>query len=333
MNKHLVIAFFLFICFFFSIISCTEEAAESKRKIFESVRDTTVIKDPDYFFFVGNGGTYTGIYKYDFTNDSYGIFWSARNEIVVKLLYSNDLQYIYFLTARSFGIRNGISYISNLKLYRLITDKSLVEFVADIGDAIQIYTYWEGIDFRIQFTSFDLRVATYINRTNQIYSPFGKLIQQTVDVFDFIKNGYPGFEIPGSSSKSPSGRSGFIQKEDSLFFESIPSKKRYFVDTVKASINKIVWNGNEHYAFISTSSENANENEAGSVLIAYNIVDNKLEHEWTSEAKINFFNTETYLIFDLVNEGKSSVNIYNYKKAIDLKKVTLRNGCGVTGIP
>ena len=118
-----------------------------------------------------------------------------------------------------------------------------------------------------------------------------------------------------------------------MFFESIPSKKRYFVDTVKASINKIVWNGNEHYAFISTSSENANENEAGSVLIAYNIVDNKLEHEWTSEAKINFFNTETYLIFDLVNEGKSSVNIYNYKKAIDLKKVTLRNGCGVTGIP
>ncbi len=333
MNNRLVITFILFICIFFSIISCTEEAAESKREIFEPVRDTSIIGDPDHFFFVGNGGTYTGIYKYDFVNDSYGIFWSARNEIVVKLLYSDDLQYIYFLTARSFGIRNGISYINNVKIYRLITDKSLVEFVADIGNAIQIYTYWEGIDFRIQFTSFDLRVATYINRTNQIYSPFGKLIQQTVDIFDFIKNGYPGFEIPGSSSKSPSGRSGFIQKEDSLFFEIIPSKKRYFVDTIRSSINKIVWNGDEHNAFITTSSENANDNETGSILIAYNTIDNKPEREWTSEAKINFFHTSTYLIFDLLNEGKSSVNIYDYKKAIDLKKITLRNGCGVTGIP
>jgi len=333
MNNRLVITFILFICIFFSIISCTEEAAESKREIFEPVRDTSIIGDPDHFFFVGNGGTYTGIYKYDFVNDSYGIFWSARNEIVVKLLYSDDLQYIYFLTARSFGIRNGISYINNVKIYRLITDKSLVEFVADIGDAIQIYTYWEGIDFRIQFTSFDLRVATYINRTNQIYSPFGKLIQQTVDIFDFIKNGYPGFEIPGSSSKSPSGRSGFIQKEDSLFFEIIPSKKRYFVDTIRSSINKIVWNGDEHNAFITTSSENANDNETGSILIAYNTIDNKPEREWTSEVKINFFHTSTYLIFDLLNEGKSSVNIYDYKKAIDLKKITLRNGCGVTGIP
>jgi len=333
MNNRLVITFILFICIFFSIISCTEEAAESKREIFEPVRDTSIIGDPDHFFFVGNGGTYTGIYKYDFVNDSYGIFWSARNEIVVKLLYSDDLQYIYFLTARSFGIRNGISYINNVKIYRLITDKSLVEFVADIGNAIQIYTYWEGIDFRIQFTSFDLRVATYINRTNQIYSPFGKLIQQTVDIFDFIKNGYPGFEIPGSSSKSPSGRSGFIQKEDSLFFEIIPSKKRYFVDTIRSSINKIVWNGDEHNAFITTSSENANDNETGSILIAYNTIDNKPEREWTSEVKINFFHTSTYLIFDLLNEGKSSVNIYDYKKAIDLKKITLRNGCGVTGIP
>ena len=225
MNKHLVITFVLFICIFFLVVSCKEESAESKKEIFKPVKNTSVNKDPDHFFFVGNGGTYTGIYKYDFVNDSYGIFWSARNEIVVKLLYNDDLQYIYFLTARSFGIRNGISYINNIKLYRLITDKSLVEFVADIGDAIQIYTYWEGIDFRIQFTSFDLRVATYINRTNQIYSPFGKLIQRTVDVFDFIKNGYPGFEILGSSSKSPSGRSGFMQKEDSLFFEKIPGKK------------------------------------------------------------------------------------------------------------
>jgi len=333
MLKRLSILFFLFISASLFMISCTEEAAENKKEILKPVKDSVAIKDLDRLFFVGNNGAYTGIYKYDFETDSYEMFWSARNESVVKLLYSDDLQYIFFLTARSFGIKNGISFINKIKLYRLLPDLSMVEYVTDIGDAIQIFAYWEGINFRIQFTSIDLRVATYVNRTNQIYSPFGKLIEQTVDVFDFIKNGYPAFDAQSGSLLSPSGKFGFLQKEDALYFKIIKNQYEFFVDTLSESFNKITWTPDENYAFITTSPGNTGEDNAGSVLLVYNILSHKPEHKWNSGGKINLLLTNTYLIFDLFNGEESSLNIYNYKKFEDVRKIRLRNGCGLTAVP
>ena len=333
MNKRFTMFLVLFICTVVFLISCTEDAADSKKEIIRTVKDTSVVKELDQLFFVGSSGSYTGIYRYDFSTDNYEMFWSARNEKVVKLLYSDDLRYIFFLTARSFGIKNGISFINDIKLYKLIPGLSMAEYVADIGNAIQIFAYWEDMNFRIQFTSFDLRVATYINRTNQIYSPFGKLVRQTTDVFDFIKNGYPPFDAQTSSPVSPSGKFGFTQNDSSLYFNIIPEQKEFFVDTIGEPINKITWSRDENYAFITTLVENRSEREANSALIVYNTLSRKPEREWKSIGKINYLITNRYLIFDLFDGNKSSINVYGYKKFEDIKEISLRNGCGLTAVP
>jgi len=331
MLKAFTIIFFL-LAILPVFVSCTEEEAKNKDEIIEPVKDTVEIKDPDQLFFVGNSGSYTGIYKYDFETDSYGIFWSARNESVVKLLYSNDLQYIFFLTARSFGIKNGISFINNIKLYRLLPELSLVEYVTDIGDAIQVVAFWEGINLRIQFTSIDLRVATYINRTNQVYSPFGRLVQQTVDVFDFIKNGYPTFDAQPIPLLSPTGKFGFIQKDDALFFKKIESQKEFFVDTLNGIITKMVWTHDENFVVITTLMENTGEDNSGSALLIYNVPDHNVEQKWNSGSKINLLLTPTYLIYDMLGGEKSTIYIFNYKEMKNLSEITLRNGCGLTDV-
>lgn len=333
MNKSFAILLMMLMCAVVFFISCTEDAADSKKEIIKTAKDTSVVKEPDQLFFVGNNGVYTGIYRYDFNTDNYEMFWSARNESVVKLLYSDDLRYIFFLTARSFGIKNGISFINGIKLYKLIPDLSMVEFITDIGNAIQIFAYWEDLNFRVQFTSFDLKVATYINRTNQIYSAFGKLIQQTTDVFDFIKNGYPPFEVETSSSLSPSGKFGFTKNDSLLYFNVIPDQKEFFVDTVKETVTKIKWGSDENYVFITTFDENRSEQEGNSDLIVYNTLSHKLERKWSSNVKINYLLTDKYLIFDLFNKNKSSINIYNYIQFEDTKQISLRNGCGLTAVP
>ena len=333
MNKSFAILLMMLMCAVVFFISCTEDAADSKKEIIKTAKDTSVVKEPDQLFFVGNNGVYTGIYRYDFNTDNYEMFWSARNESVVKLLYSDDLRYIFFLTARSFGIKNGISFINGIKLYKLIPDLSMVEFITDIGNAIQIFAYWEDLNFRVQFTSFDLKVATYINRTNQIYSAFGKLIQQTTDVFDFIKNGYPPFEVETSSALSPSGKFGFTKNDSLLYFNVIPDQKEFFVDTVKETVTKIKWGSDENYVFITTFDENRSEQEGNSDLIVYNTLSHKLERKWSSNVKINYLLTDKYLIFDLFNKNKSSINIYNYIQFEDTKQISLRNGCGLTAVP
>jgi hypothetical protein len=333
MNKRFAILLMLLMYAVVFFISCVEDAADSKKEIVKTVKDTSVVEELEQLFFVGHSGVYTGVYRYDFNTDNYEMFWSARNESVVKLLYSNDLRYIFFLTARSFGIKNGISFINGIKLYKLIPDLSMVEFIKDIGNAIQIFAYWEDLNFRVQFTSFDLRVATYINRTNQIYSPYGKLIQQTNDVFDFIKNGYPPFDVQTSSPLSPSGKFGFTQNDSLLYFNIIPDQKEFFVDTVKEPITKIAWCCNENYVFITTFAENRGEEEGSSDLIVYKTLSHKLEREWSSNVKINYLLTDKYLIFDLFNKNKSSINIYNFIQFKDTKQISLRNGCGLTAVP
>ena len=332
MLKSVTIIFFLFVMLSV-FITCTEETAKDKKEIIEPVKDTVEIKDPDQLFFVGNSGSYTGIYKYDFETDSYEIFWSARNESVVKLLYSDDLQYIFFLTARSYGIKNGISFINNIKLYKLIPELSLVEYITDIGDAIQVVAFWEGINFRIQFTSIDLRVATYINRMDQVYSPYGRLVQQTVDVFDYIKNGYPTFDAQPIPLFSPSGKFGFVQKDDELLFKNLKDQKEFFVDTLKGFVNKVSWMPGENYAVLTILIENTGGDNPGSVLLLYNIAEHNTVKKWNSRSKINLLLMPTYLIYDMLNRGKSAVNIFNYKKLENLREITLRNGCGLTAVP
>src|SRR3990170_451985 len=63
------------------------------------------------------------------------------------------------------------------------------------GDAVQMYADWMGMNFQIQFTRFDMKFTSHINRFNRIYSPFGKLIKEEFEIFNFIEGGYPQLDI------------------------------------------------------------------------------------------------------------------------------------------
>ncbi len=201
-----------------SFISCEKESSDNETLMnFQSTVETTASKNIENLFFVGKAGRETGLYKYNLNDNEYELFWSAAKETVVQLSYSDNLEYAFFITARRIGTKRGVSFIRRTKLYRLDLENSSIELIREIGDAVQLLATWLDNNYKIQLTQFDMKIASHIKKITQIYSPFGKLIKEETEIFDFIKDGYPQFEIKRTSLISPSGNFGITQSADSVF--------------------------------------------------------------------------------------------------------------------
>ena len=296
------------------LISCEKESFDDENlKDYQSTVETAPSKKMEYFFFVGKAGWETGLYKYNLNDNEYKLFWSAAKENVVQLSYSDNLEYAFFITARRIGTKRGVSFIRRIKLYRIDLENSSVELVREIGDAVQLLTNWLDNNYRIQLTQFDMKIASHINKINQIYSPFGKLIKEETETFDFIKDGYPQFEIKSTSLVSPSGNFGITQSADSVFFSIAGVEGKVFIDSTGNKINKVKWNSDESYVFFTADPVNESKfQKIPSTIYVYNVVNQKTVMKWDSQYKMNFFIANELLIFDTMVYNQSSIVVFDF---------------------
>jgi len=315
-------------------ISCKKESSYyEKLKDYQSTVETTSSKKIENFFFVGQVGSETGLYKYNLKHNTYSPFWSASYENVIQLSYSDNLEYAYFLTARRIGTSQGVPFIRNINLYSLDLKHPSVELISKIGDVVQLSAYWLDNNYKIQFTQFDLKITSYMNKINQIYSPFGKLIKEDKEIFDFIKDGYPQFEKKLTSLISPSGNFGVTQSTDSVFLSIADAVERVFIDTTVGIINKVQWSSDEVYVFFRANSFNENKyKKIPSTIYVYDIVNQELVKKWDSEDTINFIITNDLLIFDTSINNQSAISVFNFKKNEDVAKLRVKGGCGIINI-
>ncbi|GMR25058.1 MAG: hypothetical protein BMS9Abin39_0334 [Ignavibacteria bacterium] len=324
--------------FFFSLmtfISCEKESSgDENLKDYRSTVEPTGQKDIEYFFFVGKTGRETGLYKYNLNKNKYKLFWSVPKETVVQLSYSDNLEYAFFITAKRLGTKRGVSFIRDIKLYRLDLQNSSVALIREIGDAVQLFADWLDNNYKIQFTRFDMKIASRINKINQIYSPFGKLIKEDIEIFDFIKDGYPQFEIRRSSLISPSGNFGIAKTADSVFLSISGVEGKVFIDSTGRKINKVKWNSDESFVFFTANSVDENKlKKMPSTIYVYDVVNQKIVKKWEGEYKMNFIIVNELLIFDTSFNNRSAIGVYDYRKNEDINIIKIRGSSGLFNIP
>jgi len=317
------------------LISCDNESSDNENlKDYRATVETTALKDIEYFFFVGKSGWETGLYKYNLNNNKYKLFWSASKENVVQLLYSDNLEYAFFITARRIGTKRGVSFIRRIKLYSLDLENSSVELVREIGDAVQLLANWLDNNFMIQLTQFDMKITSHINKIDQIYSPFGKLLKEETEIYDFIKDSYPQFAIKHTSLISPSGNFGITQSADSIFLSVAGVESKVFIDSTGSKVKKVKWNSDESYVFFTADPVNESKfKKISSTIYVYNVVNQKTIKKWDSDYKMNFFIANKLLIFDTSVYNQSSIVIYDFNKDEDVSRIQIRGGCGIINIP
>ena len=213
-------------------------------------------------------------------------------------------------------------------------ENSSVELIREIGDAVQLLANWIDNNYKIQLTRFDMKIASRISKINQIYSPFGKLIKEETEIFDFIKDGYPQFEIKRTSLISPSGNFGITQSADSVFLSIAGVGGKVFIDSTASKINKAKWNSDESYVFFTANSISENKfNKIPSTIYVYDVVNQKTVKKWDSEDKVNFIIANELLIFDTSVYNQSSIFVYDFSKDEDVNRIQIRGSCGIINIP
>jgi hypothetical protein len=309
------------------LISC-KSGDEKSLEMYKQSLDSQKSKAVDYFFFVGDYGRRAALYKYDLLQNSYKMFWNDINETVIMLLYSDDEQQAFFITAFKIGVDRGVSFIHRIKLYRINITNSSVELVSEIGNAIQLYAEWVEMNFKVQFTQFDLKVASYIDKINQIYSPFGKLMNEDTEVFNFISDGYPKFDIHRYSLISPSGNFGVSQSQDSIYFLGAGNEQGVFIDSAQYRISEIKWSEDESFIFFSDNGINSDGNEQ-STLYVYDVINQKVLKKVQGKGRTNFILIKDCLIFDDYSEAKQSINIFNFRENTEVNRIQMPGGCSV----
>jgi hypothetical protein len=318
-----------------SSISCEKESSDNETLMnFQSTVETTASKNIENLFFVGKAGRETGLYKYNLNDNEYELFWSAAKETVVQLSYSDNLEYAFFITARRIGTKRGVSFIRRTKLYRLDLENSSIELIREIGDAVQLLATWLDNNYKIQLTQFDMKIASHIKKITQIYSPFGKLIKEETEIFDFIKDGYPQFEIKRTSLISPSGNFGITQSADSVFLSVAGVESKVFIDSTGNKINKVKWNSDESYVFFTADPISKNKfKKIPSTIYVYDVVNQKTVKKLDSQDKMNFIITNELLIFDTSVINQSSIVVCDFSKDEDVNRIQIRGGCGLIHLP
>jgi len=315
-------------------ISCEKEPSyDENLRDYQLSEETTVSQNIDHFFFVGRTGSGTGLYKYYLIDNKYELAWYVPNETVFQLSYSENLEYAFFLTATKLGTKQGVSFIRNIKLYSIDLKNSSVEPINKIGNAVQLSSYWLDNNYKIQFTQFDMKITSYISKINQIYSPFGKLIKEDIEIFDFIKDGYPQFDAKRILLMSPSGNFGITQSTDSVFLSIADAVSEVFIDSTAGKIIKVKWSSDESYVFFTTSSVNEiKSKKISSTIYVYDIVSQKIIKRIVGEDKLNFIITNDLLIFDTSINNKSAIGVFNYKMNEDVVGIQIKGGCGLINI-
>ena len=278
------------------------------------------------FYFVGKDKERIGVNKYNFEEKKVFKFWTDRKEKVILLSYSPNLNHIYFLTAKYFGVRSTLPYIKRIKLYSINLVNKDVVFVDTLMNGTQINADWMGDNsFKIIINSRDLRVSEYMNKHTFIYNATGKKLLSEIETINFIKKGYP---LPRINNEQQMGNKNYklqngIIDRDSLFLFDKNTEESYSIVKLNGmNLNKISWR--DGYVIFTIKGKNKNQN-----LIIYSLEDKSILRNIADKNIKNFLVFGNYLVYDFGLSFSSSISIFNLKKSEIRDTIKINGGCGL----
>ena len=306
-------------------------------------QESAIKRNFNSFVFVGMIDRKPGLYKYNVFKNSFSEYWKSTEEAVVELSYSDSHISAFYLTATKEGKEGIFPFIKNARLYVIPDSSSNPLFVKEIGGGIQVFSRWESEHvFRIVLNSWDKKVSTYINQKTIIFNTFGRILQEETQTYDITRDGYPRLPKIKPDSLSPSGKYQIMYKKgktDSVFLKQRKNNNYIFVTNISKPLNEISWSDDRNLIFLSTldltllNQSILSREPVTSSLYAYSVPDRELVKQWTGSGYKNFFTVNNFLIFDDGFGSNSSIYIYNFKTNKIIKKIKIKGGCGLRGIP
>ena len=326
---------FLFLVLIILLTGCTEK---SSNKELESKSGKSTVNGFKELYFVGIYAGLPSIYRYDYAEDKSRIFWSNKDERVLELLVSEDRKAAYFVTKRRQRLKSSKPAIERGQLYRFDLESKKVELISQLEEGIQIIPFWTDNDrFTLIINSIDKTVASYVNKSTQVYNQFGKLLSDNNETFDLTKDGFPVTNFPPLQYVSPSEKQKVAVIKDTIKIQQFEPKNDFEFYIEDKEIKQIGWNENNKKVIILLLHKNETDviqkDKISSSLIIFDLDKQKIVKTFEGAGYKRFVLIGDFLIFDNSFGRDSFIEILNLKSLNEERKIKITGGCGLKNIP
>lgn len=320
------------------LVSCSDnkENDYDKENLNQEIKNAKLTEFKS-FYFVGNYSGNPSIYKYDYINDVYKIFWYTNDERVMDLLISPDYKSGYFITKRKQRLKSSQPAIEKGRLYRIDFELNKAELITQLEDGIQVIPFWTDNDrFTLVINSVDKVIASYINKNIQVYNRFGKLLSDNTEIFDLTKDGYPVTKLPSLNFKSPNGLFEVVERKDSIYIRQQKSQKEIRTSFKSKKILQLGWAENNKQLIILFRTDNELTNiktdPPKSMLAIYDLQKQKIVKTFSLSENNRFVLIGDFLIFDNGIGRDSYIKIFKLETLSDFRIIKINGGCGLRNI-
>jgi len=323
---------------FLTVFNSCDKSHKEEKTISERKKDTTAFERISFFLFVAKWYGKVGIYKYDLTTKKTEMVWWHPRENVNLLISKNKIKPAFFLTLRKTGFKGNFPFFEKVKIYRISSDLSGTEVIYEIEDGMQITAHWnDDENLEVVFTSIDKTDPTYINRHIKTFDSYGKLINDELEVFNLINDGFPELLPKRNPTISVSGKYGVSLIGDSVLLKTAESDSLRFITAINHNLNKIKWSDDDDFLFISTldlKNETIKTREPDtSELFVFSIEEDSVIASWGGAGVKSLFTLDSLIVFDNGFGRNSSIIIYNYINAKLIDELKINGECGLYFIP
>lgn len=319
---------------------------ESGKKAFELYNNSLIdnykiLKNSDYIndlfanvLFVARYQGRPSVYNYNILTKKSKLLWSRWGRKVLAVSYSEDRNTAFIATALGYGKQGSFPYVRDVRLYIYSGEKNQVDEVAELGNGLQLYTYWENNDtFKVNFTKPDSIESELL--IQQIYpvDKSGKLHNVRERTFVLTKDGFPRPPDVRLKLFSPSGtfQLRLVNEENRnyVYLRDLKKKAEVMITEFQGKINNVKWTSDEKFLFIITSNKAQNNKNQ---LLIINALEKNLERNFTGPVYKNLLVQGNLLFFDQQYEGISQITIFDFAAGKFFDEIQIPGGCGINNL-
>lgn len=291
--------------------------------------------------FVGMNDGKESLYKYNFITNLSTEFLQM-NEKIIELSYSPDKKSIFLLTAKKIGKKGVFPFVDGVKLYTLAVDSGKTNFIENIGNGLQVFSYWETDNsFKVLLNVIDVAVAKYVDQITRTYDKTGKKLLDEKKTYELAKQGYPLFPQLNKNLISPDKKysiNSFDSAQTQIYLiDHEKNDANILIAKLNQKLNYVNWSKDGKFLLVSTidvspGNETLYDAEPKtSTLFVYSLTDKKIVQQFEGGGVKDFVVNGDILFFDIEFGEKSKIFLYNFRsnKLIDSIKI---GGSGLKNI-
>ncbi len=335
----------------FSNFVSSFEAGESAFDLYSNslIQDYKIVRNgkpvEDVFTNVLFVAKYLGrpsVYSFNLLTKQSSVEWSRWGRKVISLNHSIDNQSAFITTVLSYGRQSGFPYIHEARIYFLNRINDQADELAELGNGVQLYTYWESSDtFKVNYSMLDTVNSKIVIQNIYPFDIDGKsgLIQKRK--FDLLKHGFPSVPRRDPVELSPSKEFQFrnvrSDGESNIYLRNLKQRSEELVVTTKRNINDARWSEDGNYLFIITDNQSVDSKgvkaEKTGELIIIDALRMKIIRIFSGFHFENVLVHGKLLFFDERLKDIAQIAVYDYTRDKLLNTISIYGGCGINNLP